>query len=78
MNPQFGIKSTSENNPQIPLSELHQQIDAGVKQAIAIAIERHRKLGESISIWKDGKVVTLTPDQIPPLSSTHHIQKQPR
>lgn len=55
------------NNPQIPLSELHQQIDAGVKQAIANAIERHRKLGESISIWKEGKVVTLTPDQIPPL-----------
>jgi len=66
------------NNPHIPLSELHQQIDAGVKQAIANAIERHRKLGESISIWKDGKVVTLTPDQIPPLSSIHQTPDQPR
>jgi hypothetical protein len=30
-----------------PLSPLHQKIDAGVKKAIAEAIERHRKLGES-------------------------------
>ncbi len=50
-----------------PLSELHQKIDAGVKLAIAEAIEKHRKLGQSISIWQDGKVVTLTADQIPPL-----------
>jgi hypothetical protein len=50
-----------------PLSELHQKIDAGVKLAIAEAIEKHRKLGQSISIWQDGKVVTLTADQISPL-----------
>ncbi|WP_013321005.1 hypothetical protein [Gloeothece verrucosa] len=45
------------------LSEL---LDAGVRVAIAEAIERHRKLGESISILKDGKIVTLTGDEIPP------------
>jgi hypothetical protein len=49
------------------LTELYQKIDAGVKLAIAEAIEKHRKLGQSISIWQDGKVVTLTADQIPPL-----------
>jgi len=49
------------------LSELHRKIDADVKLAIAEAIEKHRKLGQSISIWQDGKVVTLTADQIPPL-----------
>ena len=47
------------------LTELHQKIDAGVKAAIAEAIERHRRLGESISLLKDGKIVTLTADQIP-------------
>jgi len=46
--------------------KLSEQIDAGVKAAIAEAIERHRRLGESISILKDGKIVTLTADQIPP------------
>ncbi|MBW4676746.1 MAG: hypothetical protein KME52_22875 [Desmonostoc geniculatum HA4340-LM1] len=54
----------------MPLTEIHQKIDAGVKAAIAKAIERHRRLGESISIWQDGKVVTLTADQIPPLNLT--------
>ena len=38
-----------------------------MKIAIAKAIEKHRRLGESISIWQDGKVITLTADQIPPL-----------
>lgn len=56
-------------NKQIP-EKLSSQIDAGVKLAIAKAIERHRRLGESISIWQDGQVVTLTADQIPPLDST--------
>ncbi|HEY9694412.1 MAG TPA: hypothetical protein V6D15_19595 [Oculatellaceae cyanobacterium] len=55
-------------NKPIP-EKLSSQIDAGVKLAVAKAIERHRRLGESISIWQDGKVVTLTADQIPPLNS---------
>lgn len=67
MNPQSGSKSPLDSKPQITLTELHQKIDAGVKIAIAKAIEKHRKLGESISIWQDGKVITLTADQIPPL-----------
>lgn len=43
---------------------LSSKIDAGVKAAITQAIEKHRKLGQSISIWRDGKVVTLTAEQI--------------
>ncbi|MEA5626917.1 hypothetical protein [Nostoc sp. UHCC 0251] len=46
------------------MKKLHYKIDAGVKAAIAAAIERHRKLGQSISIIREGKVVTLTPDEI--------------
>ena len=68
MNPQSGSKSNLANEKEMHLSETQQKIDAGVKFAIAQAIERHRRLGESISIWQDGKVVTLTADQIPPLS----------
>ncbi len=43
---------------------LSSKIDAGVKAAVAQAIEKHRKLGQSISIWRDGQVVTLTAEQI--------------
>ena len=37
----------------------------GVKEAVARALERHKKLGESVAVWKDGKVVMLKPNQIP-------------
>lgn len=45
--------------------KLHQQIDAEVKAAVAQALERHRKLGEPIAIWQEGKVVVLSADEIP-------------
>ncbi len=61
-------------NKPIP-EKLSSQIDAGVKLAMKKAIERHRRLGESISIWQDGQVVTLTADQIPPLDSTVSTDK---
>ncbi|AVH68128.1 hypothetical protein IQ274_32610 [Nostoc sp. LEGE 12447] len=61
-------------NKSIP-EKLSSQIDAGVKLAMKKAIERHRRLGESISIWQDGQVVTLTADQIPPLDSTVSTDK---
>ncbi len=44
---------------------LHRRIEQGVKVAVAQALDRHRRLGESIAVWHDGKVVTLPPDQIP-------------
>jgi hypothetical protein len=40
----------------------HNEITELVQLAIAEAIERHRRLGESIAIWRDGKVVVLTAD----------------
>lgn len=46
-------------NKPIP-EKLSRQIDAGVKLAMKKAIERHRRLVESISIWQNGQVVRLT------------------
>lgn len=54
---------------------LHSKINTGVKAAIAEAIERHRKLGQSISIMQDGKVVTLTAEEIPTIQSQHFENK---
>ena len=51
-------------NDPIP-NKLSEQIDTGVRVAISEAIERHRRLGESISILKDAQIVTLSADQIP-------------
>ena len=54
---------------------LHEKIDAGVKAAIAQAIERHRRLGQSISIMQDGKIVTLTAEQIPAIQHQNDFNK---
>ncbi|MCU0546032.1 MAG: hypothetical protein MUE44_28340 [Oscillatoriaceae cyanobacterium Prado104] len=54
-------------NESEPRKLLSTKIDAGVKAAVAAAIERHRKLGESIAVWQDGKVIILTADRIPPM-----------
>ena len=43
-------------------------IEAGVKEAIAQAIERHRRLGQSIAVWKDGQVAIVPPEEIPDLN----------
>ncbi|WP_041565451.1 hypothetical protein [Nostoc punctiforme] len=53
-----------------PIPEkLSSQIDAGVRLTMKKAIEKHRRLVESISIWQNGQVVRLTAIQIPPLNS---------
>ena len=39
-------------------------IDAGLRHAVANAIKRHKLLGQSIAIWKDGKVVILPAKKI--------------
>ena len=48
---------------------LSSKINAGVQEAIAKALERHRRLGESIAVWRDGKVVVLSAEQISQLAS---------
>jgi hypothetical protein len=47
-------------------SELLKKIDAGIKAAIAAAIEEHRRMGRSIVVLRDGQVVTIPSSQIPP------------
>ncbi|TAG90167.1 MAG: hypothetical protein EAZ09_23205 [Oscillatoriales cyanobacterium] len=55
------------------LVKLSDRIDVGVKAAIAEAIEKHRRLGQSISVWRDGKIVTITAAEIPPLSNNETV-----
>ena len=56
------------------MTALYEAMTAGARLAIAQAVERHRKLGESIAIWRDGKVVVLTADQIPPMQTENAEQ----
>lgn len=49
---------------------LFQKIDQGVKLAVKKEIDKHRKLNQAISIYQDGKIVTLKGEEI-----THYFQE---
>jgi hypothetical protein len=48
---------------------LHRKIEEGVRAAVAQALDRHRRLGESIAVWQNNQVVILPPEQIPSIES---------
>lgn len=51
-------------------NELTPRIIAGAKAAVAAALEEHRKMGRSIVIERDGKIVYLSPQEISTSYST--------
>lgn len=50
--------------PRKEQDDLGMKIDKGIKVAVAEALERHRKLGESIAVWRDEKIVILRGEEI--------------
>jgi len=44
--------------------DLSKKIDAGVRKAISDALTRHKLLGQSIAVWKGGKVVIIPANEI--------------
>lgn len=52
------------------LNPLFQKIDRGVKLAVKEAINKHRKLDEAISLYQDGKIITLKGEEIANLLKT--------
>ena len=40
-------------------------IDDGINEGIRDAMIRHKRLGQSVVAWRDGKVVWLKPHEIP-------------
>ena len=40
-------------------------IDAALKEAVRAALRRHKQLGESVVVFRDGKVIELPPEEIP-------------
>ena len=41
-----------------------EDIVAGINRAVREALLRHKARGESIVVWRDGKIVTLTAEEI--------------
>jgi hypothetical protein len=41
-----------------------QDIVDAVNRAVTAALKRHKERGESVVMWRDGKIVTLKPEEI--------------
>ena len=44
-------------------AELQQKVEAGARAGVALALEEHYRMGRSIVVWRDGKVVWLKPEE---------------
>ena len=41
------------------------RLDYLAKEAVRDALRQHKRLGQSIAVWQDGKAVTVAPEDIP-------------
>lgn len=46
------------------LTDLFKRIDFGIKRGVAEALAEHKKSGQSISVWQNGRVVKIPPEKI--------------
>ena len=44
-----------------PKYDLSERIDRGIKIGVAKALEAHRKAGEKVAVWRDGRVIEIVP-----------------
>ena len=66
-----GDKSETRQVPVTPddpiLARLMDEraIERALQRAVREALVRHKKLGESVAMWQDGRAVVLPPESIP-------------
>jgi hypothetical protein len=48
---------------QDELETIWEKVDRGAKKGVALALEEHYRMGRSIAVWRDGKVVLLKPEE---------------
>ena len=58
------MKSRKVNKEELKDIPLHVRAEMALKEAVAEAIAEHKRMGRSIVVWKDGKVVKIPPEEI--------------
>jgi Arc/MetJ family transcription regulator len=41
------------------------KVESALRAAVREALARHKKAGNAVAVWRDGKVIWLSPDAIP-------------
>ena len=52
------------NNKPVTLTSEGEKIDKVFEITVKKALKRHKRAGNSVAIWREGKVVILNADQI--------------
>ena len=58
------MKSRIVNKEELKDIPLDVRAEMALKEAVAEAIAEHKRMGRSIAVWRDGKVVTIPPEEI--------------
>ncbi|HZS09263.1 MAG TPA: hypothetical protein VFD58_30800 [Blastocatellia bacterium] len=51
--------------PDNLLMDHAEEIEEIFRQAVRNALWKHKRLGQSVAAWRDGKVVIIPPEEIP-------------
>lgn len=51
------------NTPNL-LVKYRELVNTAIKKGVREALEKHKRAGNSVAVWKDGRVVILKPDEI--------------
>ena len=65
-------KSNGQGDWRSDPSLLFDLVERGLKEAVAAAIEDHRRAGNPVAQWRDGRVVLVHPD-----GSVHPVEETP-
>jgi hypothetical protein len=60
------MKSTAESNPS-PAERVEDipRILAALRRGVRNALLRHKRAGNPVAVWRDGRVVWVPPEEIP-------------
>ena len=54
-----------------------EKVTAALRRAVREALERHRRLGNPVCVWRDGKVVWLSPEELPVYEGEESCSESP-
>ncbi len=59
------VKAETPMKPEQIDLDNDEEVNQALGTAVRKALREHKRLGQSVVVWQDGKVVTVAPEDIP-------------
>ena len=59
------VNTETPTKPQHIDLDNDEEVNQALGTAVRKALREHKRLGQSVVVWRDGKVVTVAPEDIP-------------